>query len=388
MDEFKYNLVIPLMGKGSRMKAGGYDTTKCLMKIGDKTNLEWGLDSIDKTECRLIFITRLDQPEVKKFISQKYPNAVVIVKDGETTGSLHTVTMAFDYINNDIPLIVFNPDVSFTLYKPEPKDFEDGLILTFKSNNINYSYVQEKDGYVIRTAEKEVISNYATCGLYCFKSGKMLLDNFPYAPKRNGETYVCPFYNQLIDVGFKFKTKEVDNFYVFGTPEEYEFVKNYLLPHMGTKKVVLASCHSGFDTKETLKRMLIERKIEVVDCGPDCDDSCDYIDYTVKAADYIRRGYIGIVACRSGQGVNIAMNKEHGVISALIDGDETKLHHKIKETIRHNFTNCFSFPDLKTYNNIYLNMCLDAILKTVPEGGRHQNRIMGVMKNDLRRINK
>ena len=379
-----YNLVIPLMGRGSRMKSGGYDTVKCLMKIGDKANLEWGLDSIDKSECQLIFVTRADQPEVKKFIKEKYSDAIIIVSGGETTGSLHSVTLAYDYINNDTPLIVFNPDVNFSLFKPEPTDFQDGLILTFKSNNANYSYVEEKGGYVTRTAEKEVISNYATCGLYCFKSGKMLLDNFPYAPKTNNETYVCPFYNQLINQGYKFKTKEVDSFFVFGTPDEYEFMKNYVLPHMGTKKFVLASCHSGFTVKEKFKEVLQKKNIEYVDCGPDCEKDCDYVDYTKIAAEYIRKGYIGIVSCRSGQGIALAMNKEIGVLCALIDGDNPPPEHKVAQTIKHNFTNCFSFP--RQFDNELENeIIISTILETRPQGGRHFGRILEVVKNDLKR---
>ncbi len=371
------------MGKASRMKNEGYNTPKCLMKIGDKTNLERGLDSIDKTDCQLIFICRADQPEVNKFIKEKYPESIVIIKNCETNGSLHSVTMAFEHINNDVPIIIFNPDVEFSHYSPKPEDFEDGLILTFKSNNPSYSYVLEKDGLVTRTAEKEVISNQASVGLYCFKSGKILLDNFPYAPMTNGETYVCPFYNQLINQGFKFKTKEVKFFYVFGKPDEYEFMKNYVVPHFGQKKFVLASCHSGYLTKEKIKEVLKKKGIQFVDCGPDCDKNCDYVDYVGKAAEYIRQGYIGIVSCESGQGVNLAANKEIGVLCALIDGnDET---YKIKRTIEHNFTNCFSFTG-DAHLKYNFDGIIEAILNTVPVGGRHQGRICGVVKHDLRRI--
>ncbi len=367
------------------MKAGGYEGHKSLMMIGDKTNLEWGLDSIDKVDCNLIFVIRKDCPEVKDFIETKYPSSTIIVKDGETNGSLHTVTMAWDYINNDTPLIVFNPDVYFyPSYKPCDEDFQDGLILTFKSNNENYSYIEENGEFVTRTAEKEVISDKATCGLYCFKSGKVLLDNFPYAPQRNGETFVCPFYNQLIGCGMKIRHKSVDKFYVFGTPEEYQFMVKHILPTVQKKKkFVLCFDHSGQQCRNRLLEALFRSGHEYVDVGSCSYKDCDYADYTKLAAEYINKGYFCLASCRSSNGINISLNKLKGVISVSLKYNHmSQFLSDARTAINHNCVNAFALADKDNIQMPDLISLITVIDISSFDGGRHQSRISKVIKNE------
>jgi dTDP-glucose pyrophosphorylase len=83
---------------------------------------------------------------------------------------------------------------------------------------------------VLETAEKKVISNNATAGIYYFKHGK----DFVKAAQamihkgchHNGEYYVCPAFNELILDGKKIYTYEVESkkMHGLGTPEE---VKDY-----------------------------------------------------------------------------------------------------------------------------------------------------------------
>lgn len=195
----KYNLILPLNGIGSRFRNKGIETPKPMIMAGHKTILEWGLDSIDTKDCNLIFIIRRDQPNFFNFIKYKWPESNIIVADRNTRGSLDTVSLASKFIRNETPLIVFNSDVFFEKYTPDISDFQDGTILTFKSNSPNYSYVRDVGGLAVETAEKKVISEYATVGLYCFKNGKLLLDKFEESVAVNDEHYIAPIYNQIID---------------------------------------------------------------------------------------------------------------------------------------------------------------------------------------------
>ena len=73
------------------------------------------------------------------------------------------------HINNDSPLVIYTPDVTFSK-KWDPYTFKnDGHLLIFKSNSSAHSYakVNEK-GFVTQTAEK-VISDNAAVGVYSFK---------------------------------------------------------------------------------------------------------------------------------------------------------------------------------------------------------------------------
>lgn len=49
-----------------------------------------------------------------------------------------------------------------------------GMVVSFESNLPKYSYAEiNSKGLVVRTAEKEVISNHALCGAYFFPPHKV-----------------------------------------------------------------------------------------------------------------------------------------------------------------------------------------------------------------------
>jgi DNA-directed RNA polymerase II subunit RPB1 len=111
----------------------------------------------------------------------------------------------------------------------------DGCILTFDANNPAYSYsMLNDDGLVTKTVEKEVISNKASVGLYCFSKGSDFVKYGDRMIKNNirtkNEFYVCPLYNLLIEDGLRINTLEIEEMYHMGTPSELEeFNKNYLI---------------------------------------------------------------------------------------------------------------------------------------------------------------
>ncbi len=105
----------------------------------------------------------------------------------------------------------------------------DGLILTFTSNESKYSFLKKDDmGNVIRTVEKEVISNEAICGCYYFKNkdifsacAEQYLNECNYS-----EFFISGVYNVMIEKGMTVKSMRTDYHVPFGAPEEYEEAKN------------------------------------------------------------------------------------------------------------------------------------------------------------------
>ena len=104
-------------------------------------------------------------------------------------------------------------------------------LLTFKSIHPKWSYVKEdKNDLISEVAEKKVISDKATVGVYYWKHGS---DYIKYAKKMikenirvNNEFYVCPVYNQAISDKKKIKAIEVEEMMGLGTPEDLnQFLK-------------------------------------------------------------------------------------------------------------------------------------------------------------------
>lgn len=378
----KYNLLIPLAGKGQRMIDGGYVFPKPLIMAGDKHIIDYSVNSIDTTNCNLIFIVRRDHVcnfSIDKALKNKYGEDItIVIAEHNTDGSVSSCCLAKQYIDNDIPLIVFCPDVYFEpMFVPTDDIFQyDGLILTFKANSPNYSYVQQdKNNTVVATAEKIVISDNASVGVYCFKSGKSFLRLAELAVnselKSKNEYYVCPLYNILIANGGIVKTQQVPIMYVMGTPDEMKFFTNVIFPYFLPRSFILCSDHSGFELKESAKNIIKSMNINYIDCGCYSINDCDYSDYVSQAIE-TRKYFPGSIIlgfCRSGQGVNICANKHPEIRGALVTTS-----HSASLGIRHNAANFIAVAAGHTTED-EIRQIIQVLMVEKFEGGRHQNRL-------------
>lgn len=76
-------------------------------------------------------------------------------------------------------------------------------------------------------------------------------------------------------------------------------------------KIIMGCDHGGFELKETLKKVLIEKGYEVEDYGIHKQERVDYPDYAQKVGEAIAsgKGDQGILICGTGIGMSIAANK-------------------------------------------------------------------------------
>ncbi len=84
-------------------------------------------------------------------------------------------------------------------------------------------------------------------------------------------------------------------------------------------RIAMASDHAGFKLKEELKMMVRELGHDVRDFGTHSEDTVDYPDFVVLAADAVSRGECdrAIVLGGSGNGEAIVANKVPGIRCAL-----------------------------------------------------------------------
>tara|TARA_X000000368_G_scaffold216137_1_gene170607 strand:+ start:490 stop:1644 length:1155 start_codon:yes stop_codon:yes gene_type:complete len=379
----KPNILIPMAGLGSRFVKEGFKVPKQIINVKDKHLIDISLDCLDYKDCNLIFVVRDEHVynhHMDELLKKKFGDDItIVVLDKLTDGSVCSCLYAEDYIDNDAPLIIHTLDIEFRpVFNPHVMNEldADGLILTFKSNSINYSYAQIDDaGYVIKTAEKKAISSNACVGIYGYKKGsdfckyaKMMID---MNLRTKNEFYISPLYNLLIDDGKKIVTDSVEKMHIFGTPDEYNFYKENVTQRIGDKPIALCSDHSGFETKEQFKSILDANRLEYIDFGTILNKDCDYRDYIAQAAKAIQDKdcHFGFGFCRSGQGVNICANKYKGIRSALIYNE-----YSMEMSIRHNCANFFAIPAMNMDEQTlarYLRIARDNTF----DGGRHQIRI-------------
>ena len=191
-------------------------------------------------EGRFIFIIQKEHNEkynMKSFLKAIRPNCEVIEISGVTEGAACTTLLAKEFINNDNPLVIANSDqyikwnASNTMYNMSESKV-DGGILTFKATHPKWSYAKSgDDGFVTEVAEKQVISEDATVGVYYWSKGsdyvKYAEDMIQKDIRVNNEFYVCPVFNQAIEDKKKIKVYDVEEMWGLGTPEDLDFYHNH-----------------------------------------------------------------------------------------------------------------------------------------------------------------
>ena len=141
-------------------------------------------------------------------------------------------------------------------------------------------------------------------------------------------------------------------------------------------KVSIASDHAGFEMKQKLIPYLESKGLDVIDCGPDSDDRCDYPDYAAAAARAVASGECerGIVLCTTGIGVSISANKIKGIRCALLSD---KMSARL--TREHNDSNMMALGAGVVGEMLALEI-VDTWLDTPFSGvERHQRRIDKIM---------
>ena len=136
-------------------------------------------------------------------------------------------------------------------------------------------------------------------------------------------------------------------------------------------KIAVACDHGGLQLKRALVRYLASKGHEVIDFGTDTEESCDYPDYALPAAEAVAAGRCerGILVCGTGIGVSLVANKVPGIRCAHCHDT-----YSAKYTRLHNDANMLAFGQ-RVIGEGLMEEIVDGFLSTDFEGGRHQRRL-------------
>ncbi len=238
------NIVIPMAGRGSRFADAGFLDPKPMISVGGRPMIEWVIENIKPTRAHHFIFLCLGEhleryPQVGEKLRELCPGCDIISVDQVTEGAACTVLLARGLIDSDAPLMIANSDQIVDLpvddYLAAADEANaDGLIMTFWADDPKWSYCRiGDDGRVNEVVEKQVVSNDATVGIYNFARGadftraadQMIANDL----RVNGEFYVAPTYNQLIEESGKIVVKatgrEGAGMYGMGIPDDLELFK-------------------------------------------------------------------------------------------------------------------------------------------------------------------
>lgn len=105
----------------------------------------------------------------------------------------------------------------------------DGVIMTFPDTDPKWSFAKTNSmGNVVQVAEKNPISDQATVGIYYFSQVKLFktscMEMIRKNQRVNGEFYVCPVYNEIIEKDHKVGIYSIrkQDMHGLGTPADLQ----------------------------------------------------------------------------------------------------------------------------------------------------------------------
>lgn len=135
-------------------------------------------------------------------------------------------------------------------------------------------------------------------------------------------------------------------------------------------KIALGADHGGYALKSEVNRFLTVEGYKTSDLGTDSPDSCDYPVFAYRVAKAVsdKKADLGILICKSGNGMAMVANKLPNVRAAMcFDKDVAKLARQ------HNDANILVLGSEHIFDEP--ETIVRAFLETKFEGGRHERRV-------------
>lgn len=243
LESFIMQILIPMAGAGSRFQNAGFEHPKPFIEFLGKTMIEHVIDNLGENNDFIIIMQKehyIKYSHVIARITEQVSGFDAVLIDKVTRGAAESCLLAKDKLDHQAPLMIANCD---QLMDWNAYDFRtwflasglDGAICTFDSQSTKNSYAElDENGLISRTAEKQVISPYATTGIYVWNQAGNFLkaaeEMIISGAKTNNEFYVCPVYNINIEQGDKIGIYRIKKHWPIGTPQDLvDYLSNLVM---------------------------------------------------------------------------------------------------------------------------------------------------------------
>ena len=217
-------VIIPLAGKGTRLRPHTHVTPKPMIRIAGKPVIDYVMDDLQKLGQveQVIYITGHLKEKVEEYTRSKYPFDSVFIEQKVQDGTAGAVALARDYV--DQPVFIIFVDTIFDADLSVVKNLDaDGVIWVKEVEDYQRFgvVVTDRDGNMTKIVEKPStpISKRANIGLYYVKNWKLLFEGIDHTlkqPPNKGEYYLTDAFQYMIDKGAKLKVIDVEGWYDAG----------------------------------------------------------------------------------------------------------------------------------------------------------------------------
>lgn len=256
-------IILPVAGKGTRLRPHTHTKAKSLVHVAGKTVLEHIIHRLLPLQsAEYIFITDENGAQIEACMRQTFPElrcSYIVQK--ERLGPAHAVSLAAPRIAaGDDVLVVFNDTIFVADLARIPTLCADcdGLIYSKEVEDYQRFGVNVvEEGYIVDMVEKPdtPISRLAQVGLYYLKDGNRFMGylerTIAAGETVKGEYYLPAVFMRMIEDGLRFRAPEIDAWLDCGKPETLLETNRYLLKERhhchgeAINSVLIAPVHVG-----------------------------------------------------------------------------------------------------------------------------------------------
>jgi glucose-1-phosphate thymidylyltransferase len=220
-------VIIPLAGKGTRLRPHTHITPKPMLKVAGKPVMSYILDDLKKLGNieQMVYITGHLKEKVEEFARASLDIPSVFIEQKVQDGTAGAIALAKKYVDQPVLIIfvdtIFDADLSLVnsvdadgiIWVKEVEDYQRfGVVVT------------DADGNMTQIVEKPStpISKRANIGLYYIRNWKLLFEGIDWVltqPKNKGEYYLTDAFQYMIDKGAKLRVVDVEGWYDAGKIE-------------------------------------------------------------------------------------------------------------------------------------------------------------------------
>ncbi len=220
-------VIIPLAGKGTRLRPHTHVTPKPMLRVAGKPVMSYVLDKLRDLGGieQIIYITGHLKEKVEDFARKSLDVPAVFIEQKVQDGTAGAIALARDYVDQPVLIIFVDTifDADLTVIN---RTDADGIIWTKEVEDYQRFgvVVTDKDGNMTKIVEKPKtpISKAANIGLYYIRNWKLLyegIDHVLASPKNQGEYFLTDAFQYMIDKGAKIRVIDVEGWYDAGKIE-------------------------------------------------------------------------------------------------------------------------------------------------------------------------
>ena len=217
-------VIIPLAGKGTRLRPHTHMTPKPMLKVAGKPVMDYVMEDVQRLGGvdQVVYITGHLKERVEQHARTKYDIPGVFIEQQVQDGTAGAVALARPYV--DAPVLIIFVDTIFDADLSVINTTDaDGIIWTEEVEDYQRFgvVVTDADGNMTKIVEKpsEPISKRANIGLYYIRNWQLLYEGIEHVlsrPKNKGEYFLTDAFQYMIDRGAKIRVIDVAGWYDAG----------------------------------------------------------------------------------------------------------------------------------------------------------------------------